>query len=195
MRKLVVTEFLTLDGVYQSPGDPDEDRDGGFEFGGWQLPYFDDDLGAFASHGIAANGGYLFGRRTYEIFAAFWPTQPDTDMFAKTLNGLPKYVASTTLREPLGWQHADLLKGDIPTAVRKLKQGTGKNVTVLGSGRLVQTLLANDLVDELELMIHPLIVGSGKRLFPDRSALSKFRVVESSTSSTGVLIVRYEPAG
>ena len=141
MRKVIVTEFLSLDGVMQAPGDPDEDRSGGFPHGGWQMRYFDDVFAEMAFESMKETGGFLFGRRTYEIMAAFWPSQPDDDPFAATLNGLPKYVASTTLSEPLDWRNSTLLHGDVAKAVAELKQQPGKNLVVLGSGELVQTLM------------------------------------------------------
>src|SRR5918992_2610607 len=144
MRKLIVNEFISLDGVMQAPGSPDEDREGGFAHGGWQMPYFDQVFGEVAAEGIAAAGAYLFGRKTYQIMAACWPTQPDDNMFAATLNGLPKSVASTTLSEPLEWQNSTLLQGDVAKAVSELKEQPGKNLVVLGSGGLGQTLMGKD---------------------------------------------------
>lgn len=193
MRKVIVNEFLSLDGVMQAPGDPDEDRSGGFEHGGWQLPYFDDDFAKVAFKGMTETDGYLFGRRTYQIMAAYWPTQPDDVPFAASLNGLPKYVASTTLSEPLEWRNSTLLKGDVAKAVAELKEQPGKNLVVLGSGELVQTLMKSDLVDEYGLMINPIVLGSGKRLFRDGSARLPLRLVRSMTTSTGVLVATYEP--
>ena len=193
MRKLIVQEFVSLDGVMQAPGDPDEDRSGGFTHGGWQMRYFDDDFARVAAEGIAETGGYMFGRRTYEIMAAYWPSQPDDNPFAATLNGLPKYVASTTLSEPLAWQNSTLLHGDVAKAVAELKEQPGKNLVVLGSGELVQTLMENDLVDEFGIMINPIVLGSGKRLFRDGSAMRPLRLVRSLTTSTGVLVATYEP--
>jgi dihydrofolate reductase len=194
MRKLIVSEFLTLDGVMQGPGSPDEDREGGFDHGGWQMPYFDDVQMEVAAEGIAANGAYLFGRKTYEIMAAFWPTQPDTNPFAATLNGLPKFVVSTTLQEPLAWQNSTLLRGDVVEAIKNLKAQPGKNITVLGSGELVQTLIRHDLVDEFGLMINPLVLGTGKRLFREGLAPARFQLVDSKTTTTGVLIATYRRA-
>ena len=161
MRKVIVNEFLSLDGVMQGPGDPDEDRSGGFEHGGWQMPYFDDDFAKVAFEGMAETDGYLFGRRTYEIMAAYWPTQPDDVPFAASLNGLPKYVASTTLSEPLEWRNSTLLQGDVAKAVAELKEQPGKNLVVLGSGELVQTLMESDLVDEYGLSFNPIVLWSG----------------------------------
>jgi len=193
MRKLIVSEFLSLDGVMQAPGEPDEDRSGGFAHGGWQRPYFDETFLGIVSESMAETGGFVFGRRTYEIMAAHWPFQPDDDPFAPTLNGLPKYVASTTLSEPLEWQNSTLLQGDVAKAVAELKEQPGKNLVVLGSGELVQTLMENDLVDRYGLMINPIVLGGGKRLFRDGSAKRELRLVDSTTSGTGIVIATYEP--
>ena len=192
MRKLSVAEFMSLDGVMQAPGGEDEDREGGFQHGGWQQPYFDDVGGERIGASMAQTGAFLFGRKTYEIFAGYWPTQPDDDPFAKILNGLPKYVASTTLTEPLAWEHSTLLHGDVAKAVAELKEGEGGAIVVLGSGGLVQTLYENDLVDEYALMINPIVLGSGKRLFRD-VPMKPLKLAESLTTSTGVLMATYVP--
>jgi dihydrofolate reductase len=193
VRKIVVSEFLTLDGVMQAPGDPNEDRSGGFDHGGWQLAYFDDIFGSTMMDAFAAMGGMLLGRRTYEIFAAHWPKQPADDPFAATMNGLDKYVVSTTLTEPLAWENSTLIKDDVPGEVAKLRNGSGKEIQVIGSGGLVQTLIEHDLVDTYRLMIHPLVLGTGKRLFREGTALTKLRLVDTKPTSTGVLILTYEP--
>jgi dihydrofolate reductase len=193
MPRIVVSEFLTLDGVMQAPGDPDEDRSGGFDHGGWQLAYFDDIFGSTLMEAFAASGGMLLGRRTYEGFAAHWPNQPADDPLAGTMNGMQKYVVSTTLAEPLAWQNSTLIKADVPGEVAKLKEGSGKDIQVIGSGELVQTLIQHDLVDAYRLMVHPLVVGKGKRLFRDDTALTKLRLVDSKPTTTGVLILTYEP--
>jgi dihydrofolate reductase len=193
MRKLVVNEFLSLDGVMQAPGHPEEDRGGGFAHGGWQLPYVDDVFGEVAAEGMAETDAFLFGRRTYEIMAGFWPSQPDDDPFASMLNNTPKYVASTTLSEPLAWQNSRLLQGDVAKAVAELKEQPGKNIVVLGSGELVRTLIENDLVDLYGIMINPIVLGSGKRLFSDGVPKTPLKLVRSVTSGTGVLIATYEP--
>jgi dihydrofolate reductase len=193
MRKLIVNEFLSLDGVMQAPGEPDEDRSGGFAHGGWQRPYFDETFLGIVAESMARTGGFVFGRRTYEIMAAHWPFQPDDDPFAPTLNGLPKYVASTTLSEPLAWQNSTLLQGDVAKAVAELKEQPGKDLVVLGSGELVQTLMENELVDRYGLMFNPIVLGGGKRLFRDGSAKRELRLVDSKTSETGILITTYEP--
>ena len=193
MPKLVVAEFLTLDGVMQAPGDPNEDRSGGFDKGGWQLAYFDDAFANSMNEGFARTGSYLFGRRTYEIFAKWWPNQPADDPLAPIFNNAPKYVVSNSLKEPLSWQNSTVISGDVPAEIRKLKQGDGKDIQVIGSGELVQTLIANDLVDTYQLLIHPIILGDGKRLFRDGAVPAKLRLVNSVTTSKGVLILTYEP--
>lgn len=193
MPRIVVSEFLTLDGVMQAPGDPNEDRSGGFEHGGWQLAYFDEVFGNTLMEAFAASGGLLLGRTTYEIFAAHWPKQPADDPFAEMMNGLQKYVVSTTLTEPLAWQNSTLIKSDVAGEVAKLREGSGKEIQVIGSGELVQTLIQDDLVDAYRLMIHPLVLGTGKRLFRDGTPLTKVRLVDSKPTTTGVLILTYEP--
>jgi dihydrofolate reductase len=193
MPRIVVSEFLTLDGVMQAPGDPNEDRSGGFEHGGWQLAYFDDIFGSTMMDAFAATGGLLLGRRTYETFAAHWPNQPADDPLAGTMNGLQKYVVSTTLTEPLAWQNSTLIKTDVAGEVAKLKEGSGKEIQVIGSGELVQSLIRDDLVDAYRLMVHPLVLGTGKRLFREGTALTKLRLVDTKPTRTGVLILTYEP--
>ena len=192
---LIVSEFLSLDGVMQAPGGPDEDRSGGFEHGGWQMPYNDEAAGSAITEGMAAAGGFLLGRRTYELFAAYWPSQPDDDPIAATLNNLPKYVASTTLQEPLAWRNATLLQGEVAEAVAKLKQQPGKDLQVIGSGELAQTLMRHGLVDEYRLMLHPLVLGSGRRLFRDGNPRAALRLVDTRTTTTGVLMLTYRPVG
>jgi len=196
MRKVIVNEFLTLDGVMQAPGGADEDRDGGFEHGGWQMQYLDDVARKSIVEGMAEAGGFLLGRKTYEIFAAYWPTAPEEEAaVAGPLNSLPKYVASTTLTDPLEWQNSTVLKGDVAEAVAALKRESGNDLHVIGSGELVQTLLHHDLVDEYRLMINPLVVGTGKRLFRDDGDRKELRLVDGTISSTGVVIATYEMAG
>jgi dihydrofolate reductase len=192
MRKLTVSEFVSLDGVMQAPGGADEDTEGGFRHGGWQMGYFDDVAGERIDASMAQTGAFLLGRRTYEIFASYWPTQSDDDPFARILNGLPKYVASTTLGEPLAWRNSTLLQGDVAKAVAELKEGEGGNIVVLGSGGLVQTLYENDLVDEYALMIHPIVLGSGKKLFREVPR-KPLKLADSVTTSTGVVMATYVP--
>jgi len=178
----------------QAPGGSEEDRSAGFEHGGWQMPYFDEVAGSAVEEGMAGSDGLLMGRRTYDIMAPYWPNQPADDPFAATMNGFAKYVASTTLQEPLEWQNSTLLKGDVVQEVAKLKQQPGKDLQVIGSGALAQTLMQNDLVDEYRLMIHPIVIGSGKRLFAEGSTPIPLKLTDSKTSTTGVLILTYQPA-
>ena len=195
MRQVIVSEFVTLDGVIQSPGYPDEDPSGGFEAGGWQQQYSDDALGQAVMSGLTAAGGLLLGRRTYDIFAAFWPTAPADDPVAPIVTSLPKYVASTTLTEPLPWENSHVLQGDLAKEVAELKGHDGGDLLVIGSGKLVQTLIELDLVDRYGLMIHPLVIGRGKRLFRDGNPKTPLRLVDNMTTSTGVIIATYEPGG
>ncbi|KOX14623.1 dihydrofolate reductase family protein [Micromonospora profundi] len=191
MRKLVVIEFVTLDGVMQGLGSPDEDRDGGFEHGGWAAPYFDDIQTASAVEGLRSTTAYLFGRRTYEKMTEFWPNQPDDNPMAAHLNATPKYVASRTLTD-FTWSNARRLDGDLAPAVADLKaQGDG-TIAVLGSGMLVQDLVANDLVDGYRLFLHPLLLGTGKRLFRETARPRPLRLTSCTPTSTGVLLLEYE---
>ena len=194
MRRLVVNNSLTLDGVMQAPGRPDEDRRGGFEHGGWAQPYFDPVMAKVAAQGMAKGGGFLFGRRTYEDFASIWPNMPEDNAFAAVLNKSQKYVASTTLEEPLAWSNSTLLKGDAAEAVAKLKRRPGPDLLILGSGKLVQSLMGHNLIDAYVLLIHPLVLGSGRHLFTNGGALARLRLVDSKTTTTGVVIATYEPA-
>jgi dihydrofolate reductase len=193
MRTLSVIEFVTLDGVMQSLGSPDEDRDGGFEHGGWSAPYFDDVQRAAAVEGLAATTAYLFGRRTYEKMNAFWPHQPDTDPMAAHLNATPKHVATRTL-SALTWPNARILDGDLAPAVRRLKEAGDGAIAVLGSGVLVQQLMAGDLVDSDRLFLHPLLLGTGKRLFRELDRPRRLRLTDCAPTSTGVLMLSYEAA-
>ncbi|MCX9082284.1 MAG: dihydrofolate reductase family protein [Candidatus Methanoperedens sp.] len=193
MRKIIVSEFLTLDGVMQAPGEPDEDRSGGFKHGGWHQPYHDDIVARMIIEGIAGSGGFLLGRRTYEIFAAYWPTAPEeAQAFADPLNSLPKFVVSTTLREPLAWNNSTLIAGDVVNEIAKLKRQFGNDIRVIGSGELVQTLMKHDLVDEYNLMIHPLVLGSGKHLFREEGSKQILELLDFKTTSKGVTIFKYK---
>ena len=195
MRNLFVSEFLTLDGVMQAPGASDEDVEGGFQHGGWQLAYFDDVFAESMNETMANTGGFLLGRKTYQLFAAYWPTaKEEVGEFADVMNEMPKYVASRTLRPPLEWQNSTLLEGDFDEAVRKLKEQDGKDLQVIGSGNMARSLIQSDLVDAYRLMIHPLVIGTGKRLFGEGIPRIPLRLVESTTSGTGVLILTYERA-
>ena len=187
MSKVVVFTNLTLDGVMQAPGRPDEDRRGGFEHGGWATPYA---AMAQAGNSISYTGALLLGRRTYEDFYTVWPNRTDNP-FTAVLNNTQKYVASTTLSEPLSWSNSTLLKGDAAEAVARLKEEQGKDLVVLGSGELVQSLMRRNLVDEYVLLIHPLVLGSGRRLFADGGAFAALRLVNTKTTTTGVVIATY----
>ncbi len=191
--KIVVFTNLTLDGVMQAPGRPDEDRRGGFEHGGWAQPYADSVMGRVAGESMATTGALLFGRRTYEDFYAVWPNRTDNP-FTAVLNNTHKYVASTTLQEPLPWSNSTLLKGDAAEAVARLKEQPGKDLVTLGSGELVKSLMRSNLVDEYVLQIHPLVLGSGRRLFTDGSSFAALRLVDTKTTTTGVVIATYQPA-
>jgi len=195
MRKLVVGAFLTLDGVMQAPGGPDEDREGGFAHGGWSVKYWDDMMGKLIVEQTLRPDALLLGRKTYEIFASHWPRVTDPkDPVASKLNSMRKYVASRTLRN-LDWHNATLLRGDAATSVARLKQQAGGEIHVTGSSNLIQTLLKHDLVDEFRLWVFPVMVGPGKRLFGDGTVPGAFRLADTATSSTGVAIHRYERAG
>ena len=193
MSKVVVFTSVTLDGVMHAPGRPDEDRRGGFTNGGWALPYNDPVMGRVTAEGMADAGPLLLGRRTYEDFHGFWPKQTDNP-FTEVLDNTLKYVASTTLAEPLPWQNSRLLDGDAAEAVARLKQEPGKDLVVLGSGELVQALRRRDLVDRYQLLIHPLVLGSGRRLFPDGDATAALELVDSVPTTTGVIIATYRTA-
>jgi dihydrofolate reductase len=191
MSKVVVFINLTLDGVMQAPGRLDEDRRGGFKHGGWATPY-----NAMASGGdrMATTGGLVFGRRTYEDFYAVWPSRTDGNPFTPVLNNTQKYVASTTLKEPLPWINSTLLKGDIAEAMARLKQELDKDLVILGNGVLVQSLMKQNLIDDYILLIHPLVLGSGRRLFTDDGASAALQLVDTRTTPTGVVIATYRPA-
>ena len=193
--QLTVTTFLSVDGVMQGPGSPDEDRSEGFDRGGWLVPLFDEATGQFITEVFDKADAFLLGRRTYEIFAGYWPKVTDTDdPVASRLNDLPKYVVSTRLRSA-DWHNSTVVKGDIPAEVAKLKQMPGRELQVHGSGTLAQTLLENDLVDEWRLLVFPVIVGAGRRLFPDAGVATGLRLVESRMTDSGVAIHVYQPTG
>ena len=192
MRKLAVIEFVTLDGVMQSLGSPDEDREGGFEYGGWSAPYGDEVLGKTAGEGLAATTAYLFGRKTYEKMAAHWPTEPATNPIAAHLNATPKYVVTRTLTA-LEWAGSHVLGGDIAASVNDLKQLGDGTIVVLGSGLLVQTLIEHDLIDEYQLFVHPLLLGTGKRLFRQTSQPIRLQLTSCTPTTTGVLLLSYQP--
>jgi dihydrofolate reductase len=193
--RLTSTMFLSVDGVYQGPGGPDEDRSGGFDRGGWVVPHFDEATGEFMDQTFDQVDAFLLGRRTYDIFAASWPKATDpNDPIASRLNTLPKYVASTTLKDP-EWANTTVLEGDVASAVRDLKGREGRELQVHGSGRLVQFLLDKGLVDRLNLLVFPVIVGAGRRLFPDSGIATGLALDESRTTGSGVTISVYRPIG
>jgi dihydrofolate reductase len=192
MRKVIVNEWMTLDGVVQAPGAADEDTTGGFKHGGWHLPYFDDLSRDWVVEGYAKAGGFLFGRRTYESLAAYWPNASEEEhAVAEPLNTKPKYVAARTLPEPLAWQNSTVLQGDVAAAVAGLKREDGDDLHVIGSSELVQTLMEHGLVDEFRVMIDPLLVGGGKRIFRDDGARRPLRLVEGKVTTTGAILATY----
>lgn len=195
MRKLVAIEFLTADGVMQGLGSPDEDTDGGFVHGGWGAVYAPAIHEAVAADGPGLTSAYLFGRRTYEKMAAFWPHQPDDNLMARQLNATPKYVATRTL-ESLEWDGAKVLTGELPDAVDALKADGEGDIAVLGSGVLVHDLMKHDLIDEFRLFIHPLLLGTGKRLFRELPEPRRLRLASHSSTSMGTIVATYavEPA-
>jgi dihydrofolate reductase len=193
MRKLVVSTFVSLDGVMQAPGGPEEDPTGGFTHGGWSFNYWDDVMGQVMDAAFAVPSDLLLGRKTYEIFAAHWPHVGNDDPAAARLNGAHKYVASRTL-ERAGWGPATLIR-EVPGEVAKLKAGDGPEIQVHGSANLIQTLLEHDLVDEFRVWTFPVLLGRGKRLFEGRGAPGNLKLVSSTISTTGVIIATYQRAG
>lgn len=195
MGDVVVSEWMTLDGVVQAPAYPDEDVTGGFAHGGWHMPYMDEAAMKWTLENVSSAGGFLLGRRTYEMFAAHWPNAgEDEQPFAEPLNTKPKYVASRSLREPLEWQNSSLLGDDAVAAVRALKQEDMGDLLVLGSTELVRALLQAGLVDRLRLTIDPVLAGGGKRVFADDGALRPLRLVDSEITSTGAVLATFVPA-
>jgi dihydrofolate reductase len=196
MRKVIANEFMSLDGVAQAPGGVDEDPSGGFAHGGWHMRYMDDELAQqWVLASIVEASGFLLGRRTYEIFAAYWPNAPEEEqVIAEPLNRKPKFVVSTTLTEPLDWENSTLLDGAVAAAVAALKQEDGGDLHVIGSTELVRTLIEHDLVDELRLMIDPVLLGGGKRIFRDDGSLRPLRLVDGQVTSTGAILTTYAPA-
>ena len=193
MRRLIVSTFLTLDGVMQAPGGPGEDDDGGFEHGGWSVNYWDEQMGKVMTDAMSLPFDLVLGRRTYDIFAAYWPNAPE-EAGGKPLNDATKYVASRG-RPTLEWSNSVLIEGDAAEGIAALKQQDGPELQVHGSGNLIQTLLRHDLVDRYRLWVFPLVIGSGKRLFSGGTIPSALKLVDSSVSTTGVVIGTYEPAG
>ncbi|CAN7565782.1 dihydrofolate reductase family protein [Mesorhizobium sp. LjNodule214] len=192
MRKIIAATFVSLDGVMQAPGGPEEDPVGGFEFGGWTFHYWDDLMGAAMDETFAKPFALLLGRKTYDIFAAHWPYS--TGPIADSFNAVTKYVA-THRPETLTWQNTQLLGDDVVATLRQLKQEDGPDLLIQGSSELIQTLLANDLIDEISLLIFPLVLGKGKRLFGSGTIPAAFKLTKSQASSTGVIMASYERSG
>ena len=193
MGKIVTFTHVTLDGVMQAPGRPDEDTRGEFGFGGWEVRYGDEVMAGVAARGMAAGSALLFGRRTYEDFYGFWPNQPQPNPFTDVLNRSRKYVASRTLSEPLPWENSTLLKGDACESVAELKGSSEEDLVVLGSGDLIETLMRHELIDEYTVLIHPLVLGTGRRLFVDGGPRATLQLVDSKITTTGVVITVYRP--
>ena len=196
MRKLIASTFVSLDGILQAPGGPDEDRTGGFPFGGWTFPHWDDAMGE-SMDGFDGKGRELvLGRRTYEIFEAYWPYQPADDPIARTFNATRKHVASRTLKGPLQWHNSTLLQADdVASAIAQLKREPGPDLQLIGSGNLIQSLHAASLIDEYHVWTFPVVLGHGKRLFEAGAKPGALRLVASRTSTTGVVMSTYVPAG
>lgn len=194
MGRLMVNEFMTLDGVAQAPGGREEDQEEGFPYGGWQAPLFEPDSAQVAVERAMKMDALLLGRRTYDIFANYWPNASPDNPFTKLLNEAPKYVASRTLGEPLAWSGSNLLKGDLAEAIADLKQRYDE-IHVIGSLNLVQTLLQHELIDELNLWVYPLVLGKGKRVFADGTVPTQLRLVDSVTTPRGTLQLTYQRAG
>jgi dihydrofolate reductase len=195
MPKIIVNAFLTLDGVMQSPGGPEEDREGGFLHGGWQAPYVGEPMGRLVTEGIADADGFLLGRKTYEIFAGYWPKVTDpNNPIAAALNSRPKYVLSRTL-ERVTWNNASLVKGDVVAELRQLRHKPGRTLHTWGSTDALQTLMRHELIDEYRLFIFPVVLGSGKRLFGSGTVPVALKQVESVTSAKGATYHRFERSG
>lgn len=194
MGTLVVGQFVSVDGVCQAPGGPDEDRDGGFEHGGWTATYWDEEMGQRITEMTLRSDALLLGRRTYEIFASYWPNADADDPVAGKLNRVAKYVASRSLNK-VDWENSTLIDGDVATAVAKLKQDIDGEIAVTGSGNLVQTLLKHDLVDVFGLWVFPVALGEGKRLFGSGTLPRAFELTETWTSRTGVQVNSYVRVG
>jgi dihydrofolate reductase len=193
MRRLITNTFLTLDGVMQAPGGPDEDDSGGFTLGGWSVNFWDDEMGRIMAETMGHPFDLLLGRRTYEIFAAYWPNATE-DPGAKPLNDATKYVASRN-HPVLAWSNSVLIEGDVSDGVAELKRQDGPELQVHGSANLLQTLIRESLIDEFRLWIFPVVIGQGKRLFAEGTVPAALKLLESTVSTTGVLYGRYEPAG
>jgi dihydrofolate reductase len=192
--RLTLHMLLSLDGVMQGPGGPGEDREGDFGHGGWSVPHDDEDMGAAVSGWFAAAGAFLLGRKTYDIWSNFWPTVDPGHSVADKLNTLPKYVASTTLKQ-VTWANSSLLGDDVPAAVAKLKEQPGDELQVHGSSGLAQTLIEHSLVDEYRLLLYPVHLGTGKKLFRESTKPEGLRLISTKTTASGIIIANYEPTG
>ena len=192
--KLTAMVFVTLDGVYQGGGGPDEDRRGGFERGGWMAPFGDDETGEFITSAYEGMDAMLLGRVTWDIWAGYWPHHHGDDPISHGINVVPKYVPSTTLKDPT-WQNTHVIEGDVEAAVRELKAKPGRDLLLQGSGVLLRWLLEHDLVDELKLVIHPVVLGDGLRLFPEHGPSHRLELLASQTTPSGVMLQTYRPAG
>jgi dihydrofolate reductase len=194
MSKVVVFTSLTLDGVMQAPGRPDEDTRGGFQHGGWARPYNDEVMGTETGKHMATTSALLLGRLTYENLHSYWPKKEPDSPFTAALTNSQKYVASNTVSEPLEWANSTLLQGDAADAVAELREAPGGDIVIIGSGGLIQSLQRRNLIDEYVLLIHPLVLGSGLRLFPEDGTLAALELVDSVPTTTGVVIATYRPA-
>jgi dihydrofolate reductase len=193
MKKLVVGTFLTLDGVMQAPGSSEEDKAGGFKYGGWQMPYFDADSGRIMDKIMAENEAMLLGRITYQIFAGYWPTAPADEPIAARMNSMPKYVVSNTLKK-LDWNNSKLINGNVGNEIARIKAEPGNGVlSVVGSGKLAQTLMREKLIDEYVLWIYPIILGTGKRLFEGGVVPANLKLTDTKTTGSGVMVLTYQP--
>ena len=192
MRKIIVHEFITLDGVIQAPGGEDEDTEGGFEHGGWTGPYWHDDIGARSFETVAEADTFLLGRKTWQIHGEAFDPMPEGDPFGDVMNGMRKVVVSSTLESTADWRNSTLISNNVIEEVRKLKEQPGQNILMDGSSELIHTLAANGLIDQYDLHVYPLVLGSGKRLFPEGKRLN-LKLVESKALPTGVVFQRYQP--
>jgi dihydrofolate reductase len=190
MGRLIVQSFVTLDGVIQAPGGPEEDREGSFPHGGWQYPFLDEESGAVIGEGLERMDALLIGRKTYDIFAGYWPIAPAENSFARLMNQVPKYVASRTL-DRVAWNNARLIEGDLAKAIKRIKDNHD-DVYVIGSADLVQTLMKGGLVDMFVLFVYPVVLGSGKRLFPEGVEPTRFELIESRSFERGAILLKYQ---
>ena len=190
MRKIIVSEFVSLDGVIQAPGGADEDTEGGFAYGGWTGPYWHDDIGAAFAEEMSGSDALLLGRKTWQIHGGAFEPMPEGNPFGDVMNGMPKYVVSSTLTSATAWRNSTLINGDVVDEIRALKAQPGKNILMDGSSVLIHTLAANDLIDEYHLLVYPVVLGGGKKVFPDGVRLN-LHLVEARPIPSGVVLTRY----